>query len=36
MLEEYVLESIEVPFIPEERYSPNRILILIIGSLLGY
>ena len=33
--EEYVLESIEVPFIPEERYSPNRILILIIGSLLG-
>ena len=33
--EEYVLESIEDPFVPEERHSPNRVIFLIVGAILG-
>ena len=33
--EEYVLESIEDPFIPEEKHSPNRVIFLVVGVLLG-
>ena len=33
--EEYVLESIEDPFIPEEKHSPNRVIFLVVGVLSG-
>jgi LPS O-antigen subunit length determinant protein (WzzB/FepE family) len=33
--EDYVLKLIEPPFYPEVKFSPNRPLISILGTLLG-
>lgn len=33
--QDYILKEIEPPFIPEEISRPNRVLIIILGSILG-
>ena len=33
--DDYVLRSIEPPYIPEYKHSPDRLLICIFGFLLG-
>ena len=33
--EDYVFKTIEPPYSPEERSSPNRLLICIFGALFG-
>ena len=34
--EEYFIEILDSPFIPEEKSSPQRSLIVILGSILGF
>ena len=33
---EYLVETIDEPFIPEEKSGPSRILIILIGSIIGF
>ena len=34
--ENYLVEPLDSPFLPEDRYSPNRRLILIYGTIIGF
>lgn len=36
MREDYVLSYIETPFVPEDKAGPNRALICILGTLVGF
>ena len=36
LLEDYKVENIDPAFIPEEPSSPNRLLLIIMGALLGF
>ena len=33
--QDYVLIEIEPPFIPEEKSKPSRVIVLILGTMLG-